>query len=147
MPMEEDEEYEMLEVQEEEDNGQPGHSGESASEGESPVKSHSMTASPDKEDKPVAKTLNRQQTTPTSNAQEHKTPSTKVLNSLVANTPTNKTSMGTPQTPSATAAALQKKGITMKKTVNQQNRTLINQNIKTQQGKISNKKEIEIPFY
>ncbi|KAM7342372.1 microtubule-associated protein 60 isoform 2-T2 [Cochliomyia hominivorax] len=135
VPMEEDEEYEMLEVQEEEDNGQPGHSGESASEGESPIKTHNNTASPEKEDKPVAKTLSRQQTTPTSNAhhQDHKTPSTKLLNSLAANTPKNSTTMATPQTPSATAAALQKKGITMKKTGNQQNRSLINQNVKNQQ--------------
>ncbi|XP_037811517.1 uncharacterized protein LOC119603544 isoform X2 [Lucilia sericata] len=123
-PMEEDEEYEMLEVQEDEDNGQAGHS--------------------EKEDKPVAKTLNRQQTTPTSNAhhqqQADKTPSTKLLNTLAAaaNTPKSNTNMATPQTPSATAAALQKKGITMKKTTgNQQGRSLINQNLKQQQAKIT----------
>ncbi|KAI8123672.1 hypothetical protein FF38_09806 [Lucilia cuprina] len=145
-PMEEDEEYEMLEVQEDEDNGQAGHSGESASEGESPAKSNCSTASPEKEDKPVAKTLNRQQTTPTSNAhhqqqqQADKTPSTKLLNTLAAaaNTPKSNTNMATPQTPSATAAALQKKGITMKKTTgNQQGRSLINQNLKQQQSKIT----------
>ncbi|XP_065370399.1 uncharacterized protein Map60 isoform X1 [Calliphora vicina] len=139
-PIEEDEEYEMLEVQEEEDNGQQGHSGESASEGESPAKSNSSTASPEKEEKPVAKAVTRQQTTPTSNAhhQGEKTPSTKLLNTLAANTPKSNSNMATPQTPSATAAALQKKGITMKKTAgNQHSRSLINQNLKNQQGKIS----------
>lgn len=140
--MEEDEEYEMLEVQEDEDNnGHQQQSGESASEGESPVKSSNTSISPEKEDKTVAKTMTRQQAAAAGNAQqaERKTPSTKLLNTL-ANTPKSNTSMGTPQTPSVTAAALQKKGITMKKTTsNQQNRSLVNQNFKNQQGKISGK--------
>lgn len=143
--MEEDEEYEMLEVQEEEDNtGQAHNSGES--DGESPNKSNSSTGSPEKAEKPLTKTLARSQTTPTSTTHQQQselqqTPSTKLLNSMAGTTPKSN-SMPTPQTPSATAAALQKKGITMKKTpANQQGRSLINQNLKNQQGKFSGKNE------
>ncbi|GBP10106.1 hypothetical protein EVAR_101491_1 [Eumeta japonica] len=131
--MEEDEEYEMLEVQEEEDNGQPNQSGESASEAESPTKLHVSNTS-DKEDTTLTKLTARQQATPTNNAQsgDQKTHSTKLLNSLATNSPKCNVNTSSPQTSSATAAALQKKGITMKKTTgNLQTRSSANHNLKT----------------
>lgn len=136
-PMEEDEEYEMLEVQEEEEGGAGGHagqSGESGSEAESPNKSHNSVASSERDDKPAAKTMAKPQTTPGEN-----TNAAKLLNSM-AGTPKSSSNASTPQTPSATAAALQKKGITMKKTGGSgspanQGRSIINQNMKNNQGK------------
>lgn len=152
-PMEEDEEYEMLEVQEEEDGGghQGSHnSGESGSEAESPNKSnqsYNTTTSPDKseEQKPLnnKSVANKQQTTPTSssspgsgseNIRPNAGAAAKLLNSM-ATVPTTKPNVATTPT-SVTAAALQKKGITMKKTsavspANQQGRSII----KTQQAR------------
>ncbi|XP_075168205.1 microtubule-associated protein 60 [Haematobia irritans] len=121
-PMEEDEEYEMLEVQEEDEGGagqQQAQSGESGSEGESPNKSNKYSESPEKpEEKPQPKAMGRSQTTPTS-AGENKTSNTstaKLLNSMAGTAMTKSIGATVQQTPSATAAALQKKGITMKKT-------------------------------
>ncbi|XP_073811540.1 microtubule-associated protein 60 [Musca autumnalis] len=150
-PMEEDEEYEMLEVQEEEDGGghQGAHnSGESGSEAESPNKSnqsYNTTTSPDKSEdqKPLnnKSVTNKQQTTPTSssspgseNIRPNAGAGAKLLNSM-ATVPTTKPNVATTPT-SVTAAALQKKGITMKKTsavtpANQQGRSII----KTQQAR------------
>lgn len=137
--MEEDEEYEMLEVQEDEDNGQPGQSGESASEGESPTKLHLSK----EDDKPVTKIMTRQLTTAITSTHQvdQKINSTKLLNTLATNSPKSNVNTSSQQTPSGTAAALQKKGITMKKTTaNQPTRILSNQNLnKTQQGKFSGK--------
>lgn len=142
--MEEDEEYEMLEVQEEEDGGgQPGHhSGESGSEAESPNKSsQSYSTSPEKqeEQKQTSKNVSKPQTTPSTSSSpgsENIRPNTgaKLLNSMATVTTTKPNVPTTPT--SVTAAALQKKGITMKKTsgvspANQQGRSII----KTQQGR------------
>ncbi|XP_061402083.1 ras-interacting protein RIP3 [Musca vetustissima] len=148
--MEEDEQYEMLEVQEEEDGGgeQHGqHSGESGSEAESPNKSsQSYGTSPDKqeEQKPQINLKNapKQQTTPTTTSSspgsENIRPNSgaaKLLNSM-ATVNSAKPNIATTPT-SVTAAALQKKGITMKKTSigsqgnQQQGRSII----KTQQGR------------
>ncbi|GBP10224.1 hypothetical protein EVAR_101490_1 [Eumeta japonica] len=63
-----DEEYEMLEVQEEEDNGQPNQSGESASEAESPTKLHVSNTS-DKEDTTLTNLRLASKQHPTNNAQ------------------------------------------------------------------------------
>ncbi|XP_013105412.2 uncharacterized protein LOC106085639 [Stomoxys calcitrans] len=138
-PMEEDEEYEMLEVQEEED-GTAGHNqtGESGSEGESPNKSNKYAGSPDKpEEKPVAKPMTRTQTTPTSGG-ENKPSAAKLLNSMAGTGATKPLNATAQQSNSATAAALQKKGITMKKTsasslsANQNTRSVMKNN----QGRI-----------
>lgn len=143
--MEDDEEYEMLEVQEDEEGaGREGQSGDSSSE-ESPNKSNSYTASPEKqEDKPVAKVAGKQQTTP-SNTGENKTTSTaKLLNSMAGTTtPAPKPTPTAQQTPSATAAALQKKGITMKKTtVSSPGTQNVRSIMKTNQGKLDDKEKI-----
>uniref|UniRef100_A0A1I8MQY0 MADF domain-containing protein n=1 Tax=Musca domestica TaxID=7370 RepID=A0A1I8MQY0_MUSDO len=142
--MEEDEEYEMLEVQEEEDGGgQPGHhSGESGSEAESPNKSsQNYSTSPEKqeEQKQTTKNVSKPQTTPSTSSSpgsENIRPNTgaKLLNSMATVTTTKPNVPTTPT--SVTAAALQKKGITMKKTsgvspANQQGRSII----KTQQAR------------
>lgn len=100
-PMEEDEEYEMLEVQEEEEgpaaNG--GQSAESGSEGDSPNKSNSHSgSSAEKEEK---KTIR---------ASGESAASGKILNTV---TGTPRTSLNSS---ASQAAALQMKGITMKKT-------------------------------
>lgn len=127
IPMEEDEEYEMLEVQEDEDGpGHPANSGES--DNESPMKSNSSTGSPEKDEKPLIKTMTRSQKSPIDSGSSHNTRNT---------TPKGNNQLTSPQTPnSATAAALQKKGITMKKTqisATQQNRSAVN--VKGAQGK------------
>ncbi|ALC40443.1 Map60 [Drosophila busckii] len=118
LPMEDVEEFEMLEVQEQEDDddsssvkqyGQPGNStGSASSDGESPTKSHSTGGgTPDKEDKPYAKP---QADTPRPSFDEKK-----VLNTMASNSQRSSNSQPSASL-SAAAAALQKKGITLKKT-------------------------------
>uniref|UniRef100_A0A1A9V2K8 MADF domain-containing protein n=1 Tax=Glossina austeni TaxID=7395 RepID=A0A1A9V2K8_GLOAU len=113
IPLEEDEEYEMLEVQEEEETSAPPvTSNESGSEMENPLKSSNFVTSPDKEDKPLMKSVTRNAIASAQSDQIH---STKLLNSMASNVPrTNLTN--TSKVSASTAAALQKKGVTMKKT-------------------------------
>ncbi|XP_016928736.2 uncharacterized protein Map60 [Drosophila suzukii] len=109
VPMEEVEEYEMLEVQEQEDDdeahqfGQPANSTGSASDGESPTKSHS-TGSPEKDERVYSK--------PNVDTPRPAFEEKKLLNTLANNTPRSTTNSSL----SAAAAVLQKKGITVKKT-------------------------------
>ncbi|XP_017045075.1 uncharacterized protein LOC108090754 [Drosophila ficusphila] len=108
-PLDEVEEYEMLEVQEPEEDddvhhdGQPANStGSASSDGESPTKSHS-TGSPEKDER----VYSRPNVDTPRPAFEEK----KLLNTLANNTPRSTTSNSL----SAAAAVLQKKGITVKK--------------------------------
>ncbi|XP_014102119.2 mucin-21 [Bactrocera oleae] len=124
--MEEDEEYEMLEVQEEDESTAAQGKGTAAtSDGESPSKSIKSSGSnettPEKEEKPLikpqAKLSAANQSKSSSPAAEEK----KVLNSLAHSSrpSSNTTSNSTPTSnasAAATVAALHKKGITMKKT-------------------------------
>ncbi|BFG05199.1 uncharacterized protein DMAD_03990 [Drosophila madeirensis] len=110
VPIDDVEEFEMLEVQEPEDDddahqfGQPTNStGSASSDGESPSKSHS-TGSPEKEEKVYSK-ANIDTPRP---AFEEK----KLLNTMANNTPRATTNNPV----SMAAAVLQKKGITVKKT-------------------------------
>ncbi|EDV58235.1 uncharacterized protein LOC6541951 [Drosophila erecta] len=107
VPMDEVEEYEMLEVQEPEDEddahqyGQHANStGSASSDGESPTKSHS-TGSPEKDERVYAK--------PNVDTPRPAIEEKKLLNTLANNTPRSSSL-------SAAAAVLQKKGITVKKT-------------------------------
>lgn len=125
--MEEDEEYEMLEVQEEEEHAaaplQPTSAG-SVSDGESPnksFKSNSSTGSPDKDEKSLLKSLVTPKSSHAVVVSAAATPiveEKKILNALSTASGSKFVSVTTtPQTPTAAAAAaLQKKGITMKKT-------------------------------
>ncbi|XP_034479970.1 mucin-5AC [Drosophila innubila] len=120
LPMEEVEEYEMLEVQEQEDDddcsatgtpplyGQTANStGSASSDGDSPTKSHSTgSATPEKEDKPQSKPI---VDTPRPAFEEKK-----LLNTMASNPQRSSSSQATAV--SVAAAALQKKGITLKKT-------------------------------
>ncbi|XP_053967352.1 uncharacterized protein LOC128868837 [Anastrepha ludens] len=125
--MEEDEEYEMLEVQEEEEPAAAQGKLPSTSDGESPSKGvksgGSNETTPEKEAKPLLKTAVKSAATATTSnkascpaAEEKKllnslAPSSRpTLNAGVNSTPTSNASTA------ATAAALHKKGITMKKT-------------------------------
>ncbi|XP_036333625.1 mucin-17 isoform X1 [Rhagoletis pomonella] len=133
MSMEEDEEYEMLEVQEEEEPVAPqGKIPPATSDGESPSKSMksggSPETTPEKDEKPLAKVPAKStkatvaSATPapkkaSSPASEEK----KVLNTLAPSTRTALNTGGNSSpalntSTAATAAALHKKGITMKKT-------------------------------
>ncbi|XP_017066586.1 uncharacterized protein LOC108104813 [Drosophila eugracilis] len=110
VPMDEVEEYEMLEVQEPEDDeegqqyGQPANStGSASSDGESPTKSHS-TGSPEKDERVYSK--------PNVDTPRPPFEEKKLLNTLANNAPRSTTN----STLSAAAAVLQKKGITVKKT-------------------------------
>uniref|UniRef100_A0A1A9WSG3 MADF domain-containing protein n=1 Tax=Glossina brevipalpis TaxID=37001 RepID=A0A1A9WSG3_9MUSC len=112
IPLEEDEEYEMLEVQEEEEpSAPPTNSNESGSEIENAMKLNSSLTSPEKEDKSLMKSLNRNAN---ASAQSEQIQSTKLLNSMASNVP--RTSLASSKISASTAAALQKKGVTMKKT-------------------------------
>lgn len=108
--MDEVEEYEMLEVQEPEEEeegqnfGQPANStGSASSDGESPTKSHS-TGSPDKEERVYSKP---NVDTPRPTFEEKK-----LLNTMANNTPRASSNNSVSV---AAAAVLQKKGITVKK--------------------------------
>lgn len=111
--MDEVEEYEMLEVQEPEEDeehadnipfGQPANStGSASSDGDSPAKSHG-TSSPEKEDRVPSK--------PNVDTPRPAFEEKKLLNTLANNTPRATTNSSV----SAAAAVLQKKGITVKKT-------------------------------
>ncbi|XP_034141366.1 uncharacterized protein LOC117592020 isoform X2 [Drosophila guanche] len=110
VPIDDVEEFEMLEVQEPEDDedahqfGQPTNStGSASSDGESPSKSHS-TGSPEKEEKVYSK---GSIDTPRPAFEEKK-----LLNTMANNTPRATTNNPV----SMAAAVLQKKGITVKKT-------------------------------
>ncbi|XP_017012151.2 uncharacterized protein Map60 [Drosophila takahashii] len=112
VPMDEVEEYEMLEVQEPEDDeeapqfGQPANStGSVSSDGESPTKSHS-TGSPEKDERVYSK--------PNVDTPRPAFEEKKLLNTLANNTPRSTTTNNSSL--SAAAAVLQKKGITVKKT-------------------------------
>ncbi|KAL7735782.1 hypothetical protein ACLKA6_017789 [Drosophila palustris] len=124
LPMEEVEEYEMLEVQEPEDDddcsatgtppmyGQTANStGSASSDGDnSPTKSNSTGgggATPEKEDKPYSKPI---VDTPRPAFEEKK-----LLNTMASN-PQRSNSSSQASAVSVAAAALQKKGITLKKT-------------------------------
>ncbi|XP_033254533.1 uncharacterized protein LOC117194007 [Drosophila miranda] len=109
MPMDDVEEYEMLEGQEQEEEDEssahlPTNStGSASSDGESPGKSHS-TGSPKKDEKVYSKTIID---TPRPAFEEKK-----LLNTMANNTPRATTNNPV----SMAAAVLQKKGITVKKT-------------------------------
>ncbi|XP_030554721.1 WW domain-containing adapter protein with coiled-coil [Drosophila novamexicana] len=123
LPMEEVEEYEMLEVQEQEEDdddssatttrqqyGQPTNStGSASSDGDSPTKSNSTGGgTPEKEDKPYAKPI---VDTPRPAFEEKK-----LLNTMANNNPQRSQTNSQANAVSVAAAALQKKGITLKKT-------------------------------
>ncbi|XP_067627415.1 mucin-21 [Eurosta solidaginis] len=139
LSMEEDEEYEMLEVQEEEESTPvQAKAATATSDGESPTKSMksagSTDTSPEKEEKPLVKTQAKANSAAAISASSSKTVSPaaeekKLLNSVAASRPSaNSTPMATAAShavtvsasatnaaTAATAAALHKKGITMKK--------------------------------
>jgi len=120
--MEEVEEYEMLEVQEPEDDddcsatgtpplyGQPTNStGSASSDGDSPTKSNSTGgATPEKEEKTYSKPI---VDTPRPAFEEKK-----LLNTMAGNPQRSSSSSSQASAVSVAAAALQKKGITLKKT-------------------------------
>ncbi|XP_062132826.1 uncharacterized protein LOC133843335 [Drosophila sulfurigaster albostrigata] len=124
LPMEEVEVYEMLEVQEPEDDedcspratppryGQPSNStGSASSDGDSPIKSNSTGGTPEKDEhKSYAKPI---VDTPRPAFEEKK-----LLNTMASNPQRSSATNSSSQSSavSAAAAALQKKGITLKKT-------------------------------
>lgn len=121
--MEEDEEYEMLEVQEEEETTTAqGKMSSAASDGESPSKSSgSNETTPEKEEKPLIKLQTKSNAANQRKSSSPAADEKKLLNSLapssrpVSNATSNSTSTSNASA-AAAVAALHKKGITMKKT-------------------------------
>ncbi|XP_011180870.2 uncharacterized protein LOC105211229 [Zeugodacus cucurbitae] len=123
--MEEDEEYEMLEVQEEEEpTAGQGKNSSATSDGESPSKSMksggSNETTPEKEEKVLVKSQTKANTANQSKSSSPAAEEKKLLNSQAPSRPAHNTSLNSTPTANASAAAtvaaLHKKGITMKKT-------------------------------